>query len=64
MTPLPRVFRAEDGSVAIQDVDRFQEDIYELVRVGPRLARFLAKGQLTTGEQLQTNILFRFRELR
>lgn len=43
MTRQPRVFRAVDGSVAVQDLTNrgMQSDLYELVRVGPTLAGFL-----------------------
>jgi hypothetical protein len=36
----PRVFRAVDGSVAVQDTTTLgiQNDLYELVRIGPDLA--------------------------
>jgi hypothetical protein len=41
----PRVFRAVDGSVAVQDLTTrgVQCDLYELVRVGPQLGALLER---------------------
>lgn len=48
---LPRVFRATDGSVAVQVLDRLQEDVYEIAMLGPEVARMdIVRGQLIPGE--------------
>jgi hypothetical protein len=52
---LPRVFRASDGSVAVQDLSPrgFHNDFYEVVRVGKDLAEEgVQLGHMVTGEML------------
>jgi hypothetical protein len=55
--PLPRVFRANDGSVAVQDVTAagWQVDGYMLAHIGPEAALLgFVRGMVTTGELLIT----------
>lgn len=55
MTYLPRIYQADDGSVAFQLLDRLQYDVYELLRVGSEMAKLnMEVGHLVPGAALES----------